>query len=218
MSGNPRSSRWRAAPGRPSITPTSARRSRFVGLMKLVLPLAAALLIAILVGWPGHGIRDDGFRLSFLSERGQQTPEPGMVHARYMGTDSNNHPFIITADRATQVEDDPDTIVLHTLQADLTLEDGAWLALTARSGVFSRGVEKLRLNGPVSLFSDDGYEFRAEFAEVDLARGTVESDRPVSGQGPLGLLDAGSFRLVDQGRRLYFSAGVKLVLFPGARG
>ncbi len=185
--------------------------------MKLILPLVAALLVAVVVAWPGVGVRDEGFSLSFVSG-GDRASEPGMVRARYIGTDRHNRPFVITADRATQVAGDANTIVLQTLQADLTLEDGTWLALTASSGVYSRDDEILRLEGPISLFSDDGFELAAEAAEVNLSEGTVESDRSVSGQGPLGLLDAGAFRFVQEGQRLFFSDGVKVVVFPDAQG
>jgi len=218
VEGASKPERWQADPRGLSVTWRSARRSRFVGVMKFVLPMVAALLVAAVIVWSGGASRDQGFRLSFASGEGEAVPEPGMMNARYMGTDSRNRPFVITAQRADITPEDPDTIVLHTLQADLTLESGAWIALTARSGVYHRRLETLRLEGPVSLFSDDGFEFNAQSAEVDLAGGSVASDRPVSGQGPLGLLDAGGFRVIDQGNRLFFSGGVKLVVFPGAQG
>ncbi len=210
--------RWQANPRGLSVTLRSARRSRFVGVMKFALPTIAALLVAAVVIWSGTATRDEGFRLSFATGQGEATPEPGMTNARYMGTDSRDRPFVITARRADITPEDPDTIVLHTLQADLTLEDGAWITLSARSGVYHRRLETLTLEGPVSLFSDRGFEFNAQSAEVDLAGGSVSSDRPVSGQGPLGLLDAGGFRVIDEGRRLFFTGGVKLVVFPGAPG
>ena len=218
MSGTGKTLRWRATPRRPPITRRSAKRSPFARLMKYLLPLIAATLVAVVVGWPDVGSRNDGLRLSFLSRQGDEVTEPGMVNARYIGTDGHNRPFVITAERATQPAGDPDTILLHALQADITLDDGAWLALTAKSGVFNRDLETLRLDGPVSLFSDQGFEFHADTVEVDLSRGTVESDRPVRGQGPLGLLDAGGFRLLDRGQRLFFSDGVKLVVFPDVQG
>jgi lipopolysaccharide export system protein LptC len=92
------------------------------------------------------------------------------------------------------------------------------LALTASSGVYRREAQTLRLEGPVNVFSDDGFKFDAESADIDLASGTVESDRPVRGQGPLGLLNANTFRAVGEGRRLFFTGAVKLVVLPGGGG
>lgn len=218
MTEEPKTRRWQATPGRPPITRSSTRRSRFVGLMKLVLPLSAAILVAVVVVWSGASDRDSGFRLSFVSDRADGTPSPGMVNARYVGTDRNERPFTITANRAVQVADDPDAVNLETLQADITLDDGTWLALTASSGVYRRQARTLRLEGPVNVFSDDGFHFNAEDARIDLASGTIESDRPIRGQGPLGILNANAFRTVDAGRRLFFTGEVKLVIQPGGRG
>ncbi len=214
MSANPKSLRWKAVPRHPHLTRDSAKRSRFARLMKVLLPLIAAILIAVVVGWPGAGGRDDGFLLAFVSRHDSEAAKPGMVNARYVGTDGHDRPFVISASRATPAADDPNRILLEGLHADLTLERGIRLALNARSGVYHRDLETLKLHGPISLTSDDGFEFNAESAVVDLARGTVDSDRPVAVQGPFGLLDAGAFRLVDQGKRLFFSGGVKLVALP----
>ena len=218
MTEEPKARRWQATLGRPPVTRLSVRRSRFVGLMKLVLPLSALILVAVVVVWSGSGDRDNGFRLSFSPDGADGRPSPGMINARYVGTDRNDRPFTITADRAVQVADDPDAVNLETLQADITLDDGSWLALTASSGVYRRQARTLRLEGPVDVFSDNGFHFNAEDAEIDLASGTIESDRPVRGQGPLGILNANAFRAVDAGRRLFFMGAVKLVVLPGGRG
>ena len=217
MGAIPETARWQARPRRPPVGRPWAGRSRFARLMKFGLALIAAALIAVVVGWPGDATRDDGFRLASIFRQGDQVDEPGMVNARYVGTDGHKRPFVITAERASPVADDPDTIVLNALQADITLDNGAWLALSAKSGLFRRDLEILELHGPVSLFSDDGYEFNAESVKLDISEGKIESDRPVRGQGPLGLLDARAFHLADEGKRLVFSGGVKVVLFPGKR-
>lgn len=218
MTEEPKRRRWQATPGRPPVTRSSARRSRFVGLMKLLLPLSALALVAVVVVWSGVGDRDSGFHLSFIPGGADGGPSPGMVNARYVGTDRNERPFTITADHAVQIADDPDAVSLEVLQADITLDDGTWLALTASSGIYRRQAQTLRLEGPVDVFSDEGFHFNAEDADIDLASGTIESDRPVRGQGPLGVLNANAFRAIDAGRRLFFTGAVKLVVLPGGRG
>jgi hypothetical protein len=74
--------RWQATSRRPAVTHVSARRSRFVGLMKFVLPLGAAILLVLVVVWSGTGTRDEGFQLSFVSGGADGSPTPGMVKAR----------------------------------------------------------------------------------------------------------------------------------------
>lgn len=209
---------WAIGLGRRVITGSSVKRSRFVRLMRVFLPLSAVALVATVVAWPGPDSGGQRFQLSFSSEDGGAPPLPGMTRARYVGSDENDQPFVITADRALQSPDNPETVALENLQADITLESGTWLALTAASGLYHRDLSLLWLDGPVTLFSDNGFEFHAASAEIDLARGTVRSDQPVRGQGPLGLIDAQSFRIVKGDNRLFFTGDVKLVVYPDAPG
>lgn len=217
MEGKSHRLRWQAAPRIAAVTGASAQRSRFVGLMRYALPLVAVALVALVVAWPRPGGPVDGFRLTFASVD-TSTPEPAMLNARYVGTDRKDRPFVITADRARQAGGDPDVIVLETPQADFSLANGTWIALSADEGVYYRAREMLRLDGGIDLFSDTGFAFSAESAEVDLAGSVVVSERPVRGQGPLGTLDAGNFRALVDERRFFFAGGVKLVILPGAPG
>ena len=71
--------------------------SRFVGLMKLVLPAVAGVLVLMIIVWPQFEEKPDGFRLrpstvSLESAGGQK-----LVNARYTGTDRRDNPFTITA-------------------------------------------------------------------------------------------------------------------------
>ena len=59
----------RESPRSPGAFTVSERYSSFVGMMKLVLPLGAALLVFIVVAWPYLGGRDAGISLSFASNR-----------------------------------------------------------------------------------------------------------------------------------------------------
>jgi lipopolysaccharide export system protein LptC len=103
-------------------------------------------------------------------------------------------------------------------KADISLEDGSWLVLTAKSGVYVRQNETLTLNDQVNLFHDSGYEFRTESAVIDLTKGTATGTVSVAGQGPFGNLKAEGFHLVDKGKTIYFMGKSKLTVYPGAGG
>ena len=74
-------------------------------------------------------------------------------------------------------------IELDSPQADITLQDGSWITVTANSGRFDRAAEQLSLDGDVNLFHDDGMEMRTELARVDLQESLAWGDQPVEGQG-----------------------------------
>ncbi len=204
----------RLTPARPAAAGVGGRYSRFVGFMKYSLPIVALILVVLVIAWPGIERETDGFHLTFASIGSDESGAPGMVNARFVGTDANGRPFLVTASTATQDPLQPDEITLNALQADMTLSNGTWLTLTADKGLYQRDVESLTLSGPVDLYSDLGYEFHAGDTRLDLAAGVAESGQPVSGQGPFGVLNAQSFRFSDNGQRLFFSGGVKLVVEP----
>lgn len=202
--------------GETAIASFSRRYSRFVGLMKLVLPAFALGLVVLIVAWPGRFGGGEGFRMSIADLAPDPDGALGIVRARFAGTDAGARPFLITAERAIQQSAQFDTFTLEALQADMTLDNGTWVSVAAVGGVFDRDGRQLQLAGPIDVFTDAGYELHAETASIDLARGIVESSMPVQGHGPLGAIDAGGMRFSGDGGVLSFSGGVRVVL-NGAR-
>jgi lipopolysaccharide export system protein LptC len=170
--------------------------SNFVGVMRYALPLGALFLLGLIVVWPLATGRQEGFRISF-SDAPDLDGALRMVNARYLGMDDRNQPYTVTAAEASQSEPNSPLVVLRDISADVFIDDGAgqWVALTAREGLYERDKRFLDLAGDVSIFSDQGHEFHTERAHVDLGARTADGDAPVRGQGPLGLLQAGNFRL-----------------------
>ena len=204
------------AVSRPGMAAFSARYSRFVGLMKVVLPVTAAVLAVMVAVWPYVGGSDNGIPLSYAAIGVDIDDAVYMTNARYLGTDDQNQPYTITADQVTQETDDSDVIRLVSPKADILLDDGVWLALTARSGTLRRASEKLLLDGGVSIFTDAGYELRTERAEIDLRANRAHGTTRIEGQGPFGMLSADGFRLEDKGRRIHFEGRVRVVVYPKA--
>jgi lipopolysaccharide export system protein LptC len=202
---------------RPSrIVSVSERYSRFVGLMKLMLPLGAAALVIIVVVWPYLGGREDGIPLSFASIGLGLDEKVFMTNARYMGSDDNDQPYTLTAELIAEEEGVDNTIRLTKPQADIMMNNGSWLALTADSGVLNRDSEQLVLVGAVNFFSDSGYEFRTRRAEINLGSIRVHGEEPIEGQGPFGTLYADSFRLENQGKSLFFEGHVRVTYYPNS--
>jgi lipopolysaccharide export system protein LptC len=191
--------------------------SRFVGLMKLVLPLGAAALVGLVLAWPGGGGSDQNFSLSFANIRLNGDAEPGMTAARYLGTDDDRQPYVITAELVVPDGEAPDRFTLHTLQADMTLNSGLWMTLMAPRGIYDRAGNWLRLPDEVDIYSDQGFELHTRNALVDLAGSEASGDSPVEAIGPPGTLHAGGFRFVKEGERLFFLNGVRMSFRSGAR-
>ena len=194
------------------------RYSIFVGFMKVLLPATAAALILLVVAWPQFTIDEGQFRLSMSQLAPEQADSLTMLNARFEGVDDEDQPYTITADMATQSEDDKDLVTLELPKADITLEDGAWLALTARSGEYHKQSNILDLAGSVSLFHDRGFELQTEAARIDLNESTAEGVHPVKGQSSVGSIQAEGFRVLDRGARILFTGKSHLVVMPEAGG
>lgn len=186
--------------------------SRFVVWTKVLLPFLALALVALVIAWPRLS-SDDTFRLGFASVSLSGEADPGMDNARYVGTDENRQPYSVTADLARIVSEGGGTVDLELPKADLTLEDGTWLVLTANTGRFTRDAAVLELHGGVNLFHDTGYEISTEQLSVDLKSGTAEGHTPLSGHGPFGELKAQGLKLINKGQVIHFTGPAQLILY-----
>ncbi len=199
---------------RRRLAATGAGYSNFVGLMKVLLPISAAVLTALVVAWPLLSGRDEGVPISFADVEFTGPETPLMSNARYLGTDGRDRPLSITADTVTQAAEDEDTVHFTAPKADMLLDSGAWVLLTADRGTLHRATNIMVLDGAVNIFSDEGYEFRTDHAEIDIDANTAWGDRPIEGQGPLGTLNADTFRLDNAAGRLLFEGSVRMIVYP----
>lgn len=212
---------WPAPPppkGRRVRRLPTAGYSRMVFLMKVLLPSIAVVLVGLVLAWP-ELISDDGrFRLNAVRIDQRDAETLRMVNPRYVGTDDRNQPFTVTADVATQSSGNADLVALDHPKADIALEDGSWVALTASDGLYHRDRQSINLKGAVNIFHDSGYEFSSESALIDLKAGTATGTETVTGQGPMGDIEAEGFQILDRGARILFTGKARLVMYPAAGG
>ena len=193
--------------------PQMERRTRFVAAMRLILPTIAALLLAALALWSRFGFDSNSFRLAMGTFGLESLHILSMSNPHFEGLDDKKRPFGVSAARATQADRDADVIHLAAPQADITLEDGAWLTLTADSGLYRRAAQLLNLNGQVNVFHDQGYELHTRDVHIDLSKGSAVSNAPVEGQGPSGQLTAQGMEVTDGGSHIRFLGLAHLTLY-----
>ena len=189
------------------------RYSAFVGFMRYALPFSAVLLLGLVVVWPLVSGREEGFRVTY-STSVQEDGSLKMLNARYIGTDGKGQPYTVTAAEAVPSTVDSTLVTLHKLAADMFVQSGSWLAMTANEGLYNRNASTLDLAGAVTLFSDQGHELHTESAHVEIDAGTADGDEPISGQGPLGLIAGNGFSVTERGDNLFLFGGVKVTIFP----
>lgn len=195
-------SRPRRPHAHPVRVPAHRRYSRFVGLMKVVLPALAVVLLGLVMAWPRLTANDDRFQVGFSVLSPTSVESLSMVNARFFGINARNQPFTITADVATEDNPGSGVIVLDQPKADFMTLKGAGVYIEARRGFYYQKQQLLDLEGEVNMFHDEGYELHTEKARIDLVRSTVEGNVPVIGQGPQGRIDGQGFRILDKGAQV----------------
>lgn len=208
-----------ANPVPPSNPPTPARvitgggrdayaHTRAVRVARVALPAVAALVLVTIFVWP---LFSGG-----SSDKSRPGPAQGdleLTQARYLGADASDQPFEIRAARVAQQGGSGSIVDLTGPQADITLKRGAWLSLAAATGKYDQTGQVLTLDGSVSFFHGSGYELRTQEAILDVKKGIAWGNRPVEGQGPMGTVEAGGFRVLDDGDVLVFTGHARLRAF-----
>lgn len=202
--------------GRINRIPAHRRYSRFVVLMKVLLPASAAILLALVVSWPRLVQEQDRFRVGFAKLSASDVETLSMVNARFHGVDAQNRPFLVTADLALERNPGQGLIDLQAPRADFSSRSGDGIYMEATKGIFHQKEQVLELLGTVSLFHDKGYEVHTSHAVIDLARNTAKGEEPVNGHGPQGQIQASGFEIRDSGREVVFT-GRSQVSLTGAR-
>jgi lipopolysaccharide export system protein LptC len=224
------------------------RRKGLILALKIVLPLVAVACVAYVVIWSQQvkntitvvDVVDEGIDQ-------QKTSDVSVQKVQYNGVDASNRPYSITAESASQPQkvepapaaaadadgdgkvdpapapvaaaDKPDNVVnLTKLVADMTMNDGAWVALQADHGVFHRDAGTVDLSGNVTLFHDTGLSFETDAATVDLKNDWAGGTQPVEGQNGDGQLVAQGFEIKDDGKTILFTGRSYLKLYPKKSG
>jgi lipopolysaccharide export system protein LptC len=191
----------------PATHPRQLSRchSRIVSYLKLILPALALVLVSLILAWPRLVPDDRHFRLGAQRIAADEAEALRLDKARIVGIDQEQRPYVITADDATQANGSATDVNLQAPKADITLNNGAWVQLSANSGVYRRDSNLLDLSGDVALFHDSGGEFHTATAHIDLKLGTADGSDPIAGQGPQGNITGEGFHIADHGARILFT-------------
>lgn len=194
------------------------RYSRFVALMKLILPVIAGIIIMLVVLWPELNDHPSKFQIGVAQIEIDGADGQKLVNARYTGVDRANNPFSVTAETLAQNPEDENTVDLKNPKADITVSGGSWLAVMSPNGQYRKKDQVLELFGGVNAFHDMGYEFRTEHAIVHFQDGSAFGESPVHGQGPSGELQSEGFRVFESGANIIFTGRARLLLYPIKKG
>jgi len=191
-----------------------SRHDQLVRLMKLGLPALGVILLLVLAIAPFDRHGD----VSFILDKNQvdEAPERMRVEqARYNGLDNKNQPFVIVADRAIQQTSDQPVVAIRGMSGTLDLANGP-LAVSADQGQYNLDLQRIFVNGPISVAGPDGYRLQTSDVSVDLKTRQLASAGPVEGAMRLGQFSAGQLHADLGARTVSLTGGARLKIVQGA--
>ncbi|MEX1146756.1 MAG: LPS export ABC transporter periplasmic protein LptC [Sphingomonadales bacterium] len=190
------------------------RPPRAMRLAKIVLPVAAVAMLAVVVLWPFLSQYEDSVTLSYRTLE-RSGDEIRMDEPRYLGTDSRNRPFEVAASRASQQGVDAREVNLEGVRANIRLDGGDTVSVAASSGIYMRDSEQLELHRGVQLRAAGGYSFSGDYLSLNLNEGWASGGGQVSGAAPFGIFTADAFSVDLSGRSAALEGRVRVRLDPG---
>ena len=186
------------------------RSSRRVAVLRVALPAAALLALAAVIFWPAEG------RRIIVMPPMPVTPQLAMDQPRFSGTDEQNRPYVLKAQRAVQLPDNLMQVDLVAPEARMAMPDGRPMAGSATVGRFDQTKKRLWLGGAVAMTQGGGPDGDMHFTTselfADFGSRTVWGDRPARLSGAFGTIEGQGFRIFDGGKTLLFTGQSRAIL------
>lgn len=189
--------------------------SRFVGWMKVLLPLAALALLSTI------------FLFARGTSTGQSIPyaelaaiarEQGMSNPNLAGMTTDGSAIAITAASLRPDPDQANTYRIETPYLVLDAADGSRIEISAGAGLIDGPGRIMTLTDLVRLASSSGYLMETTGVQADLGSGQITSLGPLEVQAPFGTLTAGRVTVQTAaegtGQQMVFNGGVSLLYQP----
>ena len=191
--------------------------SQLVAWLKVALPLAALALLSTL--FLLSRAVDPESAIPFANKEIQDRLRDQQVTGPFFsGTTTEGDQLSFSAVKLTAPDGDLGANEAHDVSARLTLVTGTRITLEADTARFDIAEDVARLVGDVTLITSTGYKVRTEELVSQMSSLEVTSPGPITADGPIGKLDAGSMALrkpaPDANSHLFFTNGVKLVYTP----
>lgn len=186
-------------PRRATSLKEARARTALVHILRLLFTIGAVLSAGVLIGF----ILKDVW-----ADTGASAPPPPtavtVMGPQFRGIDSSGKPYTVTADTARRHRENANLIDLTNPR----LEDATSTTVSAVSGVWDEKNRILDLVGDVVMQDAGGYTFKADKTRMFVDNGRVEGKTPLKGFGPLGVVTADSYEVLDDGNRIVLKGNV----------
>ena len=194
----------REAARRAAVLAGWRRQSRRIRFMRKALPATMGLLLLMMAGWVATRAV-----LSAINAASGAGAAIHMTNARFHGRDGQGKPFVIASTEAVRDGLDVNKITLTAPKFELASEPGfAPRQMRGDHGVYFDDRKLLYMDGHVTFQDGKGARFTSEHATLKLDEGSVTGNSGVSGDSPLGHIDASSYSVDQHGDHVVFVGNV----------
>lgn len=187
--------------------------ARLVRVTRYVLALTLFAVIAAVLLWPElertAPVKEDANLPKVASNE--------LIKPKFESVDGDAQPFILSAERAVQHQDNPDLVDLEKPVGDITLKDGTMLQLKAQSGLYRQDAQMMDLKGDVELHQGNDYTMRGTAVRINMKNQDVLSTAPVAGTGPFGSIAAAGLSGSGETGIMIFHGPATLILNEGVQ-
>lgn len=195
-----------------------ANHSRIVGMLKVVLPLTALVLLS-LVFFLARTI-DPTRAIPMASiDVEDRARDPRLSGARFAGVTDDGAALTIVTETARSDPSAALRLEVTGLVLNVEGEGGEDLSASAERGVLDRGTGRFEMTGGLQISATPGYELTSDRLVGLLDSTLIQAPGPVSGQAPAGEISAGNMVMRANstdgaGYVLVFGGGVRLLYQP----
>lgn len=183
-------------------------RALAIGLPVLIGILAAVMILAPLSPRGEVSFLLDRNKVAVLEDRLKVT------NAMYRGQDNRGRNFSVTAGGAVQRTAAVSVVEMHDLVARIMLDDGPAI-LSANSGNYDFGEERIDVFGPVNFQTADGYRMTLLDMVIDVNAKRMMSKGRVEGRIPAGTFSADRIMADLSQRTVTLDGNARLRMEPG---
>ncbi|HXL48170.1 MAG TPA: LPS export ABC transporter periplasmic protein LptC [Xanthobacteraceae bacterium] len=193
---------------------TAVRHSRHVRVLRLALPLTAAVVLVAAAAFsflfkPLRMLSGMPVDIGRMVVSGTKI----MMHQpRLAGVTRDNRHYNMVAQAAAQDVTKPDMLELQGVHATMEMRDKVSFETTAKAGLYNTKTEQLTLNQNVVVTSSSGYQAFLNEAVVDVRASRIVSEKPVEVKTATWTISANRMEVSESGDLVRFDRGVFVTL------
>ena len=125
-------------------------------------------------------------------------------NAKLIGNDNKNRPYVITAQSAFKNSIKKNIMLLYTVEADITLENGKWLLLKTKKASYNISGKTLSSKDLVKMYYNNGTSLESSNINYNISSGIVKGSDGIIMFGGWGVIESGSFSFDINSQKLKF--------------